>query len=66
MSIFEVVVCFLIYYLSNQLNFYVVVRIYKIKIFDEAIFFLATVAVITEWKPLHGSKGKPEWKQILS
>ena len=56
MSIFEVVVCFLIYYLSNQLNFYVVVRIYKIKIFDEAIFFLATVAVITEWKPLHGSK----------
>ena len=56
MSIFEVVAYFLIYYLSNQLNFYVVVRIYKINVFDEAIFFLATVAVITEWEPLNGSK----------
>ena len=29
-------------------NFYVVIRMYKIHVFDEAFFFLATVAMVTE------------------
>ena len=38
MYIFEVVKFFLAYLLSNQLNFSVLVHIYKIRIFDEAFF----------------------------
>ena len=34
--------------LSNQLSFFVAVLKYKILDFDEAFFFLATVAMITE------------------
>ena len=48
MYIFEVVTFFLTKCLSNLINFSVVVRIYKILDFDEAFFFLATVAMITE------------------
>ena len=40
MYIFEVVIFFFTKWLSNQLNFSVIVHIYKIPVFDEAFFSL--------------------------
>ena len=49
MCIFKVATFFLAKYLSNHLIFFsLVVRIYKISVFDEAFFFLVTGAMITE------------------
>ena len=47
MCIFEIVF-FLTQCLSNQLNFSVVIRMYKIPVFDETFSLLATVAMIAE------------------
>ena len=44
MYIFEVVTFFLVQWLSNELNFSVAVRIYKIPVFDEP-FFLLTISM---------------------
>ena len=48
MYILEVRTFFLSYCLFNQLNFSVVISIYKIHVFDEVFFFLAKLAAMTE------------------
>ena len=46
--IFEVATFFLSWCLSNQLNFSVIGRVYKIHVFGEAFSLLAAIAMITE------------------
>ena len=48
MYIFEIATFYLAQYLSNQLNFLVVVCIYQNHVFDQAFFLLAINAMITE------------------